>query len=132
MMDILAIEGLIAGYKTANVLQGVSISLREGEIVSVVGRNGVGKTTLVRAVIGLLAARGGHVRFAGEDITSYSADRRARLGVGYVPQGRGIFPQLTVLSIAPLIARHRDLLGTLTRRELIAFAEGLQPVQAGE
>ncbi len=97
MMDILAIEGLIAGYKTANVLQGVSISLREGEIVSVVGRNGVGKTTLVRAVIGLLAARGGHVRFAGEDITSYSADRRARLGVGYVPQGRGIFPQLTVL-----------------------------------
>ncbi len=96
-MDILAVEGLIAGYQTANVLQGVSISLREGEIVSVVGRNGVGKTTLVRSVIGLLAARDGHVRFAGEDITSHSADRRARLGIGYVPQGRGIFPQLTVL-----------------------------------
>lgn len=96
-MDILVVEDLVAGYKTANVLQGVSLSIAEGEIVSVVGRNGVGKTTLVRAIIGLLTARAGRITFAGEDITSCSADQRARQGIGYVPQGRGIFPQLTVL-----------------------------------
>jgi len=96
-LDILVVHDLVAGYKTANVLQGVSLSLAEGEIVSVVGRNGVGKTTLVRAIIGLLSARTGRIEFAGEDVTAYSADRRARQGIGYVPQGRGIFPQLTVL-----------------------------------
>lgn len=96
-MNILVVENLVAGYKTANVLRGVGISLAEGEIVSVVGRNGVGKTTLVRAIMGLLTARQGRITFAGDDITSRSADQRARQGIGYVPQGRGIFPQLTVL-----------------------------------
>ncbi len=96
MMDILLVENVVAGYQSANVLQGVSISLSEGEIVSVVGRNGVGKTTLVRTILGLLAARSGRIEFTGKDITSESADNRARQGIGYVPQGRGIFPGLTV------------------------------------
>ena len=96
MMAILNAENVVAGYKSANVLQGVSISLSKGEIVSVVGRNGVGKTTLVRTIMGLLPTRSGLIEFASKDITSDSADNRARQGIGYVPQGRGIFPDLTV------------------------------------
>lgn len=95
-MNILEVDNLIAGYQTANVLRGVSISLTKGEIVSVIGRNGVGKTTLVRAIIGLLRARSGRVLFAGNDVTGDSADVRAKKGIGYVPQGREIFADLTV------------------------------------
>lgn len=95
-MNILNTENVVAGYQSANVLRGVSISLSKGEIVSVVGRNGVGKTTLVRTIMGLLPSRSGRIEFANKDITSDSADRRARQGIGYVPQGRGIFPDLTV------------------------------------
>ena len=96
IMDILLVENVIAGYQSADVLRDVSITLTEGEIVSVVGRNGVGKTTLVRAIMGLLPIRSGRVEFAGKDVTLASADNRARQGIGYVPQGRGIFPDLTV------------------------------------
>ena len=95
-MDILSVENLVAGYQSANVLQGVSVRLSEGEIVSVVGRNGVGKTTLVRAIMGLQSVRSGRIALDGKDVTSDSADSRAREGIGYVPQGRGIFPDLTV------------------------------------
>ena len=95
-MNILNVNNIIAGYKSANVLQGVSISLSQGEIVSIVGRNGVGKTTLVRSIIGLLPIRSGHIEFFDADITKDSADCRARKGIGYVPQGREIFSDLTV------------------------------------
>ena len=95
-MTILNTDNVIAGYKTANVLQGVSISLSEGEIVSVVGRNGVGKSTLVKTIIGLLPARSGQIIFNNKDITSTKANIRAKSGIGYVPQGRGIFAELTV------------------------------------
>ena len=67
-----------------------------GRVVCVMGRNGVGKTTLLKALMGLLPARAGRVRFAGHAITAWSPDRRARAGIGYVPQGREIFPHLTV------------------------------------
>ncbi len=96
-MTLLKVQDIVAGYDTANVLRGVSLSLEPGEIVGVVGRNGVGKTSLMRAIIGLLPLRGGQVEFEGTDINGESADQRARRGIGYVPQGRGIFPQLTVL-----------------------------------
>ncbi len=95
-MTILNINDVVAGYKTANVLQGVSLSLSEAEIISVVGRNGVGKSTLVKTIIGLLPARSGQIIFNGKDITSTKANNRAKSGIGYVPQGRGIFPDLTV------------------------------------
>ncbi len=95
-MNILSVENIIAGYNSANVLQGVSISLSEGEIVSVVGRNGAGKTTLVRSIIGLLPVRSGNIEFSGNNITQDEADVRARSGIGYVPQGRQIFSDLTV------------------------------------
>ncbi|MDH3608733.1 MAG: ABC transporter ATP-binding protein [Gammaproteobacteria bacterium] len=95
-MTILNTDNVIAGYKTANVLRGISISLSEGEIVSVVGRNGVGKSTLVKTIIGLLSARSGKIIFNNKDITLTKANIRAKSGIGYVPQGRGIFAELTV------------------------------------
>ena len=95
-MKILEVDNVVAGYQTANVLRGVTVSLSKGEIVSVIGRNGVGKTTLVRTVIGLVAARSGQIKFAGNNVTEISADKRAKLGIGYVPQGRDIFVDLTV------------------------------------
>lgn len=95
-MNILNIENVVAGYKTANVLRGVSLSLSKGEIVSVVGRNGVGKSTLVKTIIGLLPVRSGQISFNEKDIMSEKASKRAKSGIGYVPQGRGIFPELTV------------------------------------
>jgi branched-chain amino acid transport system ATP-binding protein len=84
-------------YGATPVLQGVSLTVRPGEIVSVIGRNGAGKTTLIRAIIGLLRPHQGTVRLQGEDITTWPAHARARRGIGYVPQGRMIFPNLTVL-----------------------------------
>jgi branched-chain amino acid transport system ATP-binding protein len=94
---ILAAEGLRAGYATGDVLQGVGVEVGAGEIVGVLGRNGVGKSTLIRTLIGLLPARSGRIRFKGEDITGEPANRRARRGIGYVPQGREIFPHMSVM-----------------------------------
>jgi len=95
-MNILNVKDIISGYQSVDVLRGVSISITEGEIVSIIGRNGVGKTTLVRTIMGLLPTRAGQIEFKGKNITSDSADTRAKQGIGYVPQGREIFPELTV------------------------------------
>jgi branched-chain amino acid transport system ATP-binding protein len=97
MVAVLDVEGLRAGYATGDVLQGVSINVASGEVVGVLGRNGVGKSTLMKAVIGLLPARSGTVRFKGDEITREGAHYRARRGIGYVPQGREIFPHMSVL-----------------------------------
>jgi urea transport system ATP-binding protein len=97
MVAILEVEGLRAGYATGDVLQGISITVASGEVVGVLGRNGVGKSTLMKAVIGLLPARSGTLRFKGDEITREGAHRRARRGIGYVPQGREIFPHMSVL-----------------------------------
>jgi urea ABC transporter ATP-binding protein UrtE len=97
MKPILSTSGLRSGYGTGDVLQSVSIEVNPGEIVGVLGRNGMGKSTLMRTAIGLLPARAGSVAFEGVDVTRESADVRARRGIGYVPQGREIFPHLTVL-----------------------------------
>jgi urea transport system ATP-binding protein len=97
MNQLIAANGLRAGYATGDVLQDVSIEVAPGEIVGVLGRNGVGKTTLMRALIGLLSARSGSIIFRGEDITRRPANRRAALGIGYVPQGREVFAHMSVL-----------------------------------
>ncbi len=97
MAAILEVSDLRAGYATGDVLQGVGVAVEQGEVVGVLGRNGVGKSTLMRGVIGLLRARRGTIRFKGEDVTALGADRRARRGMGYVPQGREIFPHMSVL-----------------------------------
>lgn len=93
---MLEICDLYAGYAAGDVLQGVSMTIQQGEIVGILGRNGVGKTTLMRAVMGLLPPRKGSVRFQGADVSHLSADERARRGIGYVPQGRMIFPDMSV------------------------------------
>ena len=92
----LDVHGLRAGYGGTQILQGVDFTVSRGEIVAIIGRNGVGKSTLMKALIGLLEARTGTILFQGTDITSEPADARARLGIGYIPQGREIFPRLTV------------------------------------
>ena len=93
---MLSASDLRSGYAVGDVLQGFGLAIEAGEVVSVLGRNGVGKTTLMKTLIGLLSARNGRIEYQGRDITSLSAFRRARLGIGYVPQGRGIFPHMTV------------------------------------
>lgn len=97
MDPLIATTTLRAGYATGDVLQDVSVEVRPGEVVGVLGRNGVGKSTLMRALIGLLPARGGSIVYCGQDITRQPANRRAALGIGYVPQGREVFAQMTVL-----------------------------------
>jgi urea transport system ATP-binding protein len=97
MNPLMAANGLRAGYATGDVLQDVSIEVAPGEIVGVLGRNGVGKTTLMRTLIGLLSVRSGSITFRGEEITRRPANRRAALGIGYVPQGREVFAHMSVL-----------------------------------
>lgn len=93
---LLHLRELRAGYGGKPVLQGVNMSVGEGEIVAVIGRNGVGKSTLMKTLIGLIGAMSGDVRFAGQSISGLEAFRRAKLGIGYVPQGRDVFPRMTV------------------------------------
>ena len=93
---VLEIRGLQAGYGATPILQGVDLAVGKGEIVALIGRNGVGKTTTMRCLMGLLRTRGGGVRFLGRDIETLPSDARARLGIGYVPQGREVFPRMTV------------------------------------
>ncbi len=95
-MMLLEVQDLHVAYGDSHVVQGVSLALDEGQVAAVLGRNGVGKTTLVRAIAGLTPARAGRVRLRGEDITNAPADAIARRGVGLVPQGRRLFPSLTV------------------------------------
>lgn len=93
---MLEVEDLHAAYGPVPILHGVSIRVDAGEIVGVLGHNGMGKTTLLRALIGQLPVTRGTIRLERTDITRFSMARRARLGIGYVPQGRGIFGDLTV------------------------------------
>ena len=93
---LLSVHDLRCGYGGKPVLQGVDLDVRAGEIVAVIGRNGVGKSTLIKALIGLLAPDAGSIRFRGAEINALAAHRRARLGIGYVPQGRDVFPRMSV------------------------------------
>jgi branched-chain amino acid transport system ATP-binding protein len=97
MSVLLGATQLRSGYATGDVLQGISIEIGRGEVVGVLGRNGVGKSTLMRTLIGLLPTRSGTIEFLGRDITRERADVRAQRGIGYVPQGREIFPHMSVL-----------------------------------
>lgn len=93
---LLEVHGLRAGYGGTPILQGIEFKVNRGEIVAIIGRNGVGKTTLMKCLIGLLAAKEGKILYDGEDISEQPAHLRARRGIGYIPQGRQIFPGLTV------------------------------------
>ena len=93
---MLEIDGIHTYYGDSYVLQGVSLQVVAGTVAAVLGRNGMGKTTLVRSVIGLTPARAGRVLFRGVDITHKPVHEIVRMGIGWVPQGRRIFPSLTV------------------------------------
>lgn len=93
---MLRVRGLEAGYGGTLVLRGVDIEVDDGEFVCVMGRNGTGKTTLLETIMGSLRPRAGGIEVVGHDVTGSPPHVRARLGVGYVPQGRGVFGQLTV------------------------------------
>jgi urea transport system ATP-binding protein len=93
---MLTIDNLQVNYGESIILRDVSINVPPGQCVCLMGRNGVGKTTLLKSVMGLLKARKGRMELGGQEVTDWSPNRRARAGVGYVPQGRGIFPYLTV------------------------------------
>ncbi len=93
---MLRIEGLNQYYGQSHTLRDLELDVPEGRCTCLMGRNGVGKTTLLQCIMGLLPVRSGRIVHAGDDITRVAAERRAPLGIGYVPQGRQIFPLLTV------------------------------------
>lgn len=93
---MLEVRDLHVAYGESHIVQGVSLTVRGGQVAVVLGRNGVGKTTLIRAVAGLTPSRGGRILLDGEDVTGAPAHAIARRGVGLVPQGRRLFPSLTV------------------------------------
>ena len=93
---MLAVEGLNTYYGDSHVLRGVSLTLPEGTALGLLGRNGMGKTTLIRAIMGYVPAKAGSVSWQGKPVTGWPPERIARLGIGYVPEGRGIFPNLSV------------------------------------
>jgi branched-chain amino acid transport system ATP-binding protein len=95
--DVLDVRGLRAGYGRVPILQGIDLTLAESEAVGILGHNGMGKTTLVKALIGILRPTAGRIVFQGQDITAAAPFERVRRGLGYVPQGREIFPGLSVL-----------------------------------
>jgi urea transport system ATP-binding protein len=108
---MLTVESLEVSYGRAQVLFGVSLEVPAGSLVCVMGRNGVGKTTLLNAIMGVLAPTAGTVTFRGEDVTRARTHKRVRAGMGYVPQGHETFPQLTVwenLNVTREALGHRD------------------------
>jgi branched-chain amino acid transport system ATP-binding protein len=102
---ILEARGLRSGYGAAPVLHGIDLVIRPGEAIGLMGRNGMGKTTLLRTLMGLVRATGGSVHADGADITQEAPFRRARRGIAMVPEGRGVFTGLTVLENLRLAAR---------------------------
>jgi len=104
-VPLLAVEDIQVYYQTSHVLQGVSLTLDSG-IITIVGRNGMGKTTLVKAIMGLVSAKEGRIILRGEDITNLKPYEIGSRGVGYVPQGRDLFPSLSVEEHLLLAARN--------------------------
>ncbi|CAN7338552.1 ABC transporter ATP-binding protein [Acidovorax sp. LjRoot118] len=111
---VLSLQNVVAGYGPTTVLDGLSFDVHAGERLAMIGRNGVGKTTALRAVMGLVPLRSGSLHFKGQDIAALLPHQRAELGLGYVPQTRDIFPSLTV---------EENLLAGLKRRPRSALDE---------
>ena len=111
---MLKLDGVVAGYGPTTVLDGLTFEVARGERLAMIGRNGVGKTTALRAIMGLLPLRSGKVYFQGQDVSALLPHQRAELGLGYVPQTRDIFPSLTV---------EENLLAGLKRRPRSALDE---------
>lgn len=108
MSALLEIDAIETAYGESQVLFGVSLAVQEGEVCTLLGRNGMGKTTTVRSILGLTRARTGTIRFRGERIDAWPADRIARAGVALVPEGRQIFPNLSVAENLLAFADNRN------------------------
>jgi urea transport system ATP-binding protein len=93
---VLRVSGLNVYYGESHILRDVDLNVPAGKMICLIGRNGVGKTTLLKTIMGLLKPRSGDIRYFGQSLLGKTPDRRARLGIGYVPQGREIIPRLTV------------------------------------
>ena len=108
-MSLLAVDRLAVHYGGIRAVQGVSLEVSEGETICVIGANGAGKSTTLRALVGLAAAAAGTIRYGGRDVTRLPVHERARLGLSLVPEGRGIFPRMTVTENLLMGAyQHRD------------------------
>ena len=140
---MLEVENLHSGYGRIGILAGVSFSVGRGEIVGVLGHNGMGKTTLLKTLVGELPASVGVIRYAGRDITHARTAVRARAGMGYVPQGQGVFPGLTVrenlrmgelgvtgLSVVPELLERFPILSLLLDRPAHVLSGGERQVLA--
>jgi len=152
MRDLLSLDAFTAGYGETEVLHDLSLSVREGEIVALLGANGAGKTTTLMAISGLVEVLEGAVRFRGEAITGWTPERIVRRGISHVPEGRRILPRLTVVenlelgaylqrdravlqqdlqrvfALFPMLAeRQRQIAGTLSggEQQMLAMARGL-------
>jgi len=116
---VLTLEDIIAGYGESQVLNGISFGVGAGQVVTLLGRNGMGKTTTVRAIMGLIRPDAGHIRFDGVEITGAAPYRIAQRGLGLVPEGRQIFPTLSVEE--NLIATAANRMGGAARWDLAAI-----------
>jgi branched-chain amino acid transport system ATP-binding protein len=105
MSELLALEGVTAGYGDSVVLENVSLAVAQGESLAILGRNGAGKTTLLTTIMGLTRLHGGAIRWDGRDLAALPTWRRARAGIGWVPQERGMFPSLSVEEHLTTVAR---------------------------
>jgi urea transport system ATP-binding protein len=123
---VLAVKGIDVYYGESRILSRVFLTVGGGQVVCVMGRNGVGKTTLLKAIVGLLPPRAGSIDFQGQDLGRRLPYERARLGIGYVPQGRGIFPFLSVRENLALGARRKN-----PAPDALEYVLSLFPVLAG-
>ena len=120
-MSTLTLDDIHTYYGESHVLQGVSLEVPEGRVVALLGRNGVGKTTLIRSIIGFTPPRRGSIRYGGVDIAGWPSYRIARLGIGLIPQGRRVFPSLDVAEHLTVNARSRGTTGWTLDRVLGLF-----------
>lgn len=119
---LLEVEDLNVYYGAIHALQGISFHVEEGEIVTLIGANGAGKSTTLRTISGLLRSRTGHIKFKGQDISMMPADQIVRLGISHVPEGRKIF--------APLTVKENLLMGAYTRKDPNEIERSMQRVFA--
>ena len=123
---LLEVHTVTAGYGSTPILRGIDLAIQPGEIVAVIGRNGVGKSTMMRSLIGQVRVWHGSIRFNGREIAALPPERRAQGGIGYIPQGRDVFPRMTVeenLAIGEMINHGRG-------RKLYDIVYGYFPILA--
>jgi branched-chain amino acid transport system ATP-binding protein len=119
-MSLLEVKGLAVHYGGIRAVKGLDLEVQEGEVDCLIGANGAGKTTTLRALVGLVPAASGAIRYGGEDILGLPVHRRARLGISLVPEGRGVFPRLTV-------AENLEM-GAYSRNDRAGITEDLERV----